>query len=419
MSNDPAMKKTRLLDFMIAFDEAKHRGESWDLAEWQSRFPEIKDEIGQELAGLERTWKLNREESGKAKNSTGVDQDSAPQIEDEEWEIGPFRILGELGHGGQGQVYLAEDTRTRAHVALKVLSALGGAHEDALIRFRREADIASKINHKGICAIHEIGEFRGRRFIAMQLVDGKSLSQIIRETKPPGDLGKIFQIIQIVEDVARALHSAHNAHVIHRDVKPSNIMVDTNGDPVIVDFGLARDVEDEAPSLTATGSFCGTLPYMSPERLSGKRRPADRQVDVYALGVTMYELLCHELPFQAPTPEALQRAICASGAQPIGERNSAIPKALSIVVATAMERDLKRRYATALDVADDLRRILDQEPIVAQPIGPHVRIARWVQRNAWAAAMIVALMVLLSVSFFFLKREEKFTKSLLQLSDPP
>ncbi len=418
MSTDES--EQRLLDFMIAFDVSMHRGEDKTLEEWQREFSDIREQISQELPRLKGVWEENQglvnvvppcpERKG--------DVVAADEYSEKVVYVGNYRLLKNLGQGGQGRVFLAEHSRSGTRVALKVLNGLGSDHGDALIRFRREADIASKLNHWGICQVYEIGEHNGNRFIAMGYIDGKSLSQLIKESPDvPASSEEIIFLVKLIEKVARALHSAHEAQIIHRDIKPGNIMVTPTGNPVIVDFGLAMDTQDDSPTLTGTRAFCGTLAFMPPERLSEGMGETHLQADVYALGVTLYQALCHKLPFRAATPEALQLRICRSDPEPIRHHNTAVSKDLSIVIATAMEGDPKRRYATAEALADDLKCLIEGTAIQARSPGLTRRVLSWTQRNRWATAALAVLIVLVSILFVFLSREARFTESLLRLND--
>ncbi len=326
--------------------------------------------------------------------------------------------MRELGRGGQAVVHLAEDARLGRKVALKVLNEpLGEGSIDALIRFQREAEVASRLDHPGICAVYEAGEFEGRHYIAMRHVEGETLAACIararsdRDPPPvPTRREEIDAIVELFERAARALHAAHEAGLIHRDVKPGNIMVSASGEPVILDFGLARDEESAGETLTLTGVLMGTPAYMSPEQLIGKGARLDRRTDVYSLGVALYERLTLRRPFVAPTREALYRAIVAQEPRRARRVNAAIGRDLEIVLVTALEKDRDRRYQTAWDMAEDLRRVRTREPIRARPAGPLLRSRRWVERNPGVAAslgtVILALGAGLGVSLVLLARLE-------------
>jgi serine/threonine protein kinase/formylglycine-generating enzyme required for sulfatase activity len=347
-------------------------------------------------------------------------------------EIGPYRVIEELGRGGQGVVYLAEDMRFSRHrVALKVLER--GAPPELLQRFRREAEIATRLNHPNICAFKDAGTAEGVAYIAMQHVPGTTLAQVLTSSKTVADKadvstssgeGKVVppaaasghhqesahpstaskrtrieidRILEIVEKAARALHAAHEQGVVHRDVKPGNIMVRSDGEPVILDFGLARIEEGDFATLTREGDMFGTPAYMSPEQITGDARNIDRRTDVWSLGVTLYEGLTLTRPFTAPTRVALYREILTN--EPLNPKTLApsLPTDARWVLATALEKNRERRYQTALDFAEDLRRLRLREPIAARPVTSSVRFRRWIERNpALSSALLLAALVLVA-----------------------
>ncbi|MCB9834076.1 MAG: SUMF1/EgtB/PvdO family nonheme iron enzyme [Planctomycetes bacterium] len=327
-------------------------------------------------------------------------------------EFGPYRLLGELGRGGQGMVYLAEDTRLGRKVALKLLAGFGATSKQGILRFRREAEAASRLDDPGICTVYETGEFDGVPFIAMQYVDGETLAARIRagqqreasaRTESGADSGSSAQRrdlddwVLVIERVARSLHAAHEVGLVHRDVKPANVMLGRDDRPVILDFGLARTEDLDSQGLTQTGDLIGTPAYMAPEQIRGKVHEVDRRTDVYALGVSLFECLVGHRPFNAATREALYHRI-VEGRPPAPSRfQSQIPRDLDVIVLTALERDPDRRYQSAGALADDLRRFRHREPIAARPAGPLLRLGRWAERNPALAVALALLFLFLSV----------------------
>jgi WD40 repeat protein/serine/threonine protein kinase len=362
-------------------------------------------------------------------------------------DVGPYHVLRELGRGGQGAVYLAEDTRFARRVALKVLNRAGlelgdDPHgRDSAARLKREAEVVSRLDHPGICVVYEMGATEEVHYIAMRYVEGETLAKKVATarageepfgkmaarhgrrldlaavgegtvgagTPPSTGRRSIERILVLVEQSARALHVAHEAGVVHRDVKPGNIMVTPQGEPVLLDFGLARDLEHGTATLTASGGLLGTPAYMSPEQFSPSRGPVDRRADVYALGVTLYECLTLRRPFEAATREQLYRRILTEQPSRAGRLDASIPRDLEIVLETAMEKDVDHRYQTALDLAEDLRRVRAHEPIRARPAGIVLRFTRWIQRNpvpgAALGGVFLALAAGLAVSLHLLGRE--------------
>lgn len=347
---------------------------------------------------------------------------------------GRYRILRELGRGGQGTVVLAEDRELRRRVAIKVLTGWASASKSAGERFRREAHLVSKLDHPAICSIYDVGEEAGTRFLVMRYVEGRTLSSMISgsrasaetlehsgfvalgegdaetptTTRSAGPEGvERRRILVLFEKIARALHFAHEAGVVHRDIKPGNIMITERGEPVILDFGLARDETGETPAISVSGDLYGTPAYMSPEQL--RIGPGvDRRSDVYSLGVALFEALAHRRPFEAPTRQGLFDAILGREAPRLRSIVESTPRDLEVVVATALENDRNRRYLTALDLADELRRVLDKEPIRARPAGIGLVLKRWFQRNPRlgiaSAIAVVSLLAGIVVSSYLAQK---------------
>jgi len=363
--------------------------------------------------------------------------------------LGHYRIIQELGRGSQGQVFLAEDVRLQRRAALKVLSGAFAPSPETLRRFQREAAAASRLDHPGICGVYEAGEVAGAHYIAMRFIEGETLARridTVREGVPasesaaggetlasprpgaaqapksaassnqpsekspargpatPRGRAGVMSVVHLIERAARALHAAHEAGLIHRDVKPGNIMVTPEGDPVILDFGLARDESSEVKTLTHSGDLLGTPAYMSPEQLLAQRVPLDRRTDIYSLGVTLYECLTLKRPFDAPSREGLYQQILAAHLPDPTRSNPSIPRDLRVAIETALDKDRNRRYKTALEFAEDLRRIRCYEPIKARPAGPILRFRRWTQRNPVLATAFFCLAAGLCVSLFFLQQ---------------
>jgi serine/threonine protein kinase/Tfp pilus assembly protein PilF len=362
---------------------------------------------------------------------------AAPVPADAGRRLGDYVVLRELGRGGQGAVYLAEDARLRRQVALKVLEGFGAAGGEAAERFRREALAVSSLNHPGICTVFEARLDARPPFLAMQYVPGETLAARISATKsklelsasgsatgatmresvdlttgaepeaeaPPRaaapsrraslDRAAVMDFVRIAEAAARALHAAHERGVVHRDVKPGNVMIGADGAPVLLDFGLARREETDGESLTRAGELCGTPAYMSPEQLGRGAARIDLRTDVWSLGATLYECLALRRPFGGATREALFREILTRESEPLRAACPAAPRDLAVVVATALAKEPDRRYRTALDFAEDLRRVRESEPILARPPGPFARAALFARRAPAAAALLATLFVTL------------------------
>lgn len=299
--------------------------------------------------------------------------------------IGAYRIVRELGRGGQAIVYLARDERLQRDVALKVLPRAHASVEQEL-RLQREALTAARLEDTGICPIYEIGHDGAHAFLAMRYVAGETLAaRIARARAAGGDPSPVMplpQLLWLFERLAASLHRAHEAGVVHRDMKPGNVMIGDDDQPVLLDFGLAADVESEGPLLTRTGDVFGTPAYLPPERLLGHARIADRRWDLWALGVALYEACTLRRPFEAPTLDALYRAILTD--EPIAPRRlvPSLSSDLASVIGACLEKSPERRYRTAADLAADLRAVRTGEPIRVRPPSLARRVQRWHRRHA-------------------------------------
>jgi formylglycine-generating enzyme required for sulfatase activity len=293
--------------------------------------------------------------------------------------VGPYRLLRELGRGGQGAVWLAHDDRLQRRVALKLVPRSPLVAELAP-RFRREAQLAGALDHPGLCAVYDVGHDDALAWMALRYVEGETLAQRLARGALPR-----AEALRLVESAARALHVAHEAGVLHRDVKPANIMVTPAGEAVLLDFGVARP-EGDGPPLTLSGEALGTPAYMAPEQLDGAAG-VDRRADVWSLGVTLHEALAGARPFEAATREALVRSIRLDEPPP----PPCAGRDLALVLATVLAKEPDRRYRTALDLAEDLRRVREREPPRARRASAPERLWLWARRRPALAASLGAL----------------------------
>ena len=369
------------VELMRRYFEDQDAGAPRPLAEYRALYP------GHE-ALVEQTIRLLASRAESADDSGG-----APAVGE---RLGPYRILRELGRGGQGAVYLAEDTRAERQVALKVLLHQGAElSAPAVQRLKREAEAAALVQHPGLCPIFEVDVEARLPFLAMPYIDGRTLASWLleEEQRSQGPLRDTDSALRLVEELARALHAAHSAGVVHRDVKPANVMVTPEGRAILLDLGVART---ESSELTRTGMMVGTLPYMAPEQVDG-RSAVDGRSDVYALGVTLFECLTERLPFDEPTEQRLTQAILHAPAPRARSLSSSISRDLDVVVATALEKDPRHRYQSAKALADDLQAVREHRSIEARAPSTVERLSRWCRRNPALAVALIAVFVSLAV----------------------
>ncbi len=338
--------------------------------------------------------------------------------------LGDFRLRERLGAGAMGVIYLAEQLSLKRSVALKLVRPESRFFPEARERFQREAGSAARLVHPGIARVHAHGEQDGVPWIAMELIDGIALSSALGELSgrdPRGLSGAdllelarraaraplaieapplaplqgdwVRSCLWIARELAQALEHAHQQGVLHRDVKPGNVMLSASGRVVLLDFGLARGRSD--PRLTRTGMRAGSLAYMAPELLHGEGR-SDARADVYSLGVTLFELLALSLPLAEPDEHALALRVASGSSVHLRERLPWLPEDVETVVAMAMDPEPVRRYASAAHLAADLTRLLERQPIEARPASPILRAHRFVQRNPWGtlAAALAAIVLI-------------------------
>ena len=292
--------------------------------------------------------------------------------------LGRYELVRELARGGAGVVYLARDERLGREVALKLLRAGEQASPEQLSRFEVEARMAARLRHPGIVAIHEVSEAEGCPFLVMDLVQGESLAERLRRD---GAL-PASEAARLAAGVARALAYAHARGVLHRDVKPGNVLLSREGQPHLTDFGLAKEIDGPAQGPTVTGQVMGTPSYMPPEQASGQPGRVDARSDVYGLGATLYDLLLGRPPYLGRDVMAVLAQVGASDPVPSARAlDPRLDRDLDTICARCLEKDPADRYPSAAAVAEDLERWLRHEPILARRPGPAERTRKWLRRN--------------------------------------
>ncbi|MCA9262726.1 MAG: protein kinase [Planctomycetales bacterium] len=398
--------------------------------------------IGPQLADDRSRGSANQDEDGPPADQAGH---ALPSIRSRE-TLGDFRLLREIGRGGMGIVFEAEQLSLGRKIALKVLPFAATLDRQRLKRFQNESRAAASLDHPNIVAVHSVGEERGVYYYAMQLVDGKSLAETITELRdsrdgktaassahecasgtekdneaselpsPQADIDTLAiaqstvrsksraayyrRVAELGIQAANALDHAHSVGIVHRDIKPANLLIDSEGKLWITDFGLARVEQDIG--VTMTGDVIGTLAYMSPEQALAKRVVIDHRTDIYSLGVTLYEMLTLSLPYIGSDQQELFKKIAFDEPRRPRQLDARIPADLETVVLKAIEKSPTDRYSTALDLAEDLRRFLANQPIRAKRPKLHERAVKWSCRHQgliWTTLVAsIGVLILLGVS---------------------
>src|SRR6266536_3559535 len=315
-------------------------------------------------------------------------------------ELGDYELLEEVGRGGQGVVFRARQKSLNRTVALKVISLGQWASKAHLKRFRLEAEAAAHLEHPGIVPIHEVGERDGSCYFSMKFVEGGQLDEVARREPMP-----IRRAAELIANVARTVHYAHEHGILHRDIKPGNILLDAKGEPHLTDFGLARLVESES-SVTRTLEVLGTPSYMAPEQAGAKNAQLTSATDVYGLGAVLYQLLTGHPPFAGGTTyETIKLLLDTEPRQP-RLLNPKIDRDLATICLKCLEKDPHRRYPSALALAEDLERWLKHEPILARHTGIIGRSGKWVRRNPTSALLEASLIALAAAAGWIVWKSE-------------
>jgi len=395
-----------LFDFVDEFHRDRKQGRDFPLAHYQQRYPRRDAALSHEYERL----------VGAAPSPPPA----PPSASVDGRRIGPYRLLKELGSGGQGAVWLAEDTRIARQVALKFMpSSFALLSSDRRRRFQREAEVVSRLEHPSICPVYEAQVEHDPPYIAMRAIEGETLASAIARARagnqraddplplPPRTPVELRRVLAFFERAARGLHAAHEAGVVHRDIKPGNVMVTRAGEPVLLDFGQARDERAELHERTLSGEVFGTPAYMSPEQIEGAAQGVDRRSDVWSLGASLFEALTLHRPFLSQTVAALLHAIRTEPLPNPRGRLGVREEDVAVVLETALEKDVARRYASALEFAEDLRRIREYEPIRARPASALLKLRRWAQRHPSLAVALGAVAIAVGGAAYLGQRERE------------
>ena len=321
-----------------------------------------------------------------------VDPGSELQRSDDELpvEFGDYELLEEVGRGGQGVVYRALQKSLHRTVALKVISLGQWASKAHVKRFRREAEAAASLDHPSIVPIHEVGERDGSCYFSMQFIDGGQLDEVVKRTPM-----SIRQAAELTSKLARTVQYAHEHNILHRDIKPGNILLDAKGQPHLTDFGLARLVEAES-TVTGTLEVLGTPSYMAPEQAAGETTKVSKATDVYGLGAVLYQLLTRQPPFAGGTTYDTIKLLLETEPRQPRQLNPKVDRELSTICLKCLEKNPQRRYSSAVALAEDLEHWLRHEPVQARRTGIFTRVRKWARRKP-STAILVALLIAIAI----------------------
>jgi tRNA A-37 threonylcarbamoyl transferase component Bud32 len=412
-AHDAAHRHSVLIELVLV--DLEHQWKAGHPAltqDYLERFPELTEdaEFVRELLLYEMQWRHRFTVAPLVAGQTGEAFGTEIQTPDQQAvaarisrqmgvhpQVPGYEVMEKLGKGGMGVVYRARQKKLNRVVALKMI--LDGAHADAeqRRRFLSEAEAVARLQHPNVVMVHEVGQYRDEVFLAMEYVAGSTLAAHC-DSKPQ----EPRWCAEIVEVLARAVHHVHEKGVIHRDLKPGNVMLAKDGSPStlkVMDFGLARQV-DIGHSMTATGAVMGTPSFMAPEQARGQSHHVTAVVDVWALGAILYALLTGRPPFLAATSfETLQQVVHGEPV-PIRRLQPSVASDLETICLKCLDKDPTRRYGSAGDVADDLQRFLRHEPIRARPVGLIERCWKWYRRNLVRGTLlgVIGLLVIMGVS---------------------
>ncbi len=402
------------------------RGEAPSVEDYARRYPEMADEIRQNMPTLLLLEQVKEDAKQQPFPSVDGKSDREPK---ELKRLGDYRLVREIGRGGMGIVYQAEQESLGRHVAVKVLAGHALLDPKYLTRFRREARAAARLHHTNIVPVLDVGECQGIHYFVMQYIQGHGLDQVIAELRRmrdthndtttsllPGVLTFLSSgstllesnrdywrsVVRIGLQAAGALAFAHAHDILHRDVKPSNLLLDEEGTTWVSDFGLAKSAEEE--SVTRSGDVLGTLRYMAPESFQGQ---FDARSDIYGLGLTLYEMCALEPARTAPHRNELIRQITHGDVPRLQRIHRDVPRDLETIVHKAIDPDPRRRYQTAGQLAADLECFLEDRPIRARRIGAGERCWRWCRRNPTIAVAVLISLVTFGVAFGVVARSRR------------
>ena len=407
-SEDPGEHPGKLQSLIADFREAENRGEAVDRDQMVKSHPEFADSLLDFFSKYDRlraadTPTISPDESSNSQLHAAAEETPTLAAPNEQGDLtrregdipvtagkvvkrfGDYELLTEIARGGMGVVFKARQINLNRIVALKMILAGQFAGDKDVQRFRTEAESAAQLEHPGIVPIFEIGQHEGQHYFSMSYVEGESLGDRVANGPLPPQAAAA-----LVQKISEAMAYAHGRGVIHRDLKPANVLIDPSGQPKITDFGLAKKTEADS-DLTGTGQILGTPAYMPPEQASGKVDEVGPLADVYSLGAILYCLLTGRPPFQSASPMDVLRQVLDQDPIPARQLVPTIPRDLGTICGKCLSKDPAKRYASASDLAEDLQRHLDDQPILARPASRVERASKWASKQPMIAAILLTM----------------------------
>jgi tetratricopeptide (TPR) repeat protein/tRNA A-37 threonylcarbamoyl transferase component Bud32 len=410
------MDTKRLDSLLLDWQDQLAQGRDVSPGELCRDCPELAEELGKRIHALRHMNDLVQTDDGdlatKKHFAKGDENDTARSRGESGYtsarpvdSVPGYEILGELGRGGMGVVYKARQENLNRTVALKMILAGTHAGASAMARFFKEAETIANLKHPNVVQVHEFGSHGGMPYFSLEYLEGGNLADKIK-----GEPQDPLQAARTVQTLARTMQAAHDQGIVHRDLKPANVLLDRDGTPKITDFGLAKQGDS---AMTATGEIMGTPSYMAPEQAEGKIKEIGPAADVYALGAILYDLLTGRPPFKGTSAWETLQMVIGGEAVPPSKLQLKVPRDLETICLKCLQKDPAKRYGSAQDLAEDLRRFLDGEPIRARPVGRSERLWRWCRRKPLVAGLAASLVLVLTgsfigVTFLWLQAEEQW-----------
>jgi serine/threonine protein kinase len=424
----------RLSELLLHWRELQQQGKQVSPEEVCADCPELTDELKRRIEAIHAMEALLKDGVNDSSSTTAADErpkrlpgtvaeSATKDIDLDKIRIPGYEVVGVIDRGGMGVVYKAVQTRLKRSVALKMILAGPHAGPQQLDRFRTEAQAIARLQHPNIIQIYEVGESEGRPFFTMELVEGGTLAQHLEDFRLPASNSvtgssnskiavrkerddRVARIVNLMETLADTIHTAHQRGIVHRDLKPANVLLTPEGLPKITDFGLAKRL-DAASKHTNTGAILGTPSYMAPEQASGRPGNIGPATDVYALGAILYELLTGRPPFQGETSLETLMGVMSQDPVPPSQYQRGVPRDLEAICLKCLEKKPAHRYASAADLADDLRRFRQDQPIARQRFRRLRRATRWLKRHMLLSVTIALSVVALAAVFAIRHRQQR------------